>query len=200
MPYVTLDQVKRYLGQLHGEDVDDVLLEECIDRAQASIEEETNNVFEAVRMGRLYSVTPPFVFPGFETELHLDTLLIKAYRVENAGTVLGPSDYVLWPQNLDIAHSDWEGRWMVRRVDGNNWTYTGTNPYNQINIKGLWGATRHPSARCVHATCRLAAYFYKQKDAQVFDVTAMFEGGALAIPQGFPKGVWDFINANRKVL
>jgi len=50
------------------------------------------------------------------------------------------------------------------------------------------------------ACTALAAYFYRKKDAQTFDVTAVVESGALVIPQGIPATVTRVINRYRKSI
>ncbi len=58
-----------------------------------------------------------------------------------------------------------------------------------VSVLGTWGYSTTAPNDIVHACIRLAAYYYRQKDAQVFDVTAMPEQGQMVIPQGIPRDV-----------
>uniref|UniRef100_A0A6M3J628 Uncharacterized protein n=1 Tax=viral metagenome TaxID=1070528 RepID=A0A6M3J628_9ZZZZ len=55
-----------------------------------------------------------------------------------------------------------------------------------------------PMHQIVQAVKRLAGYLYKQKDSQVFDVTAFPEAGVMEIPQGLPRDVKLLIPMYRK--
>ncbi len=61
--------------------------------------------------------------------------------------------------------------------------------HKRYAITGLWGWSETPPPDIVHACVRLAAYFYRQKDAQVFDVTAFPDAGAITVPKGIPADV-----------
>ena len=67
-----------------------------------------------------------------------------------------------------------------------------------VSVTGTWGY----SATCpddVRRACLvLAAYYYRQKDSQVFDVTAIPEAGVITIPQGIPATVTRVIAKYRK--
>ena len=58
-----------------------------------------------------------------------------------------------------------------------------------VSVAGTWGYSATPPDDIIHACIRLAAYYYRQKDAQVFDTTAMPEQGVITVPQGIPRDV-----------
>ena len=59
----------------------------------------------------------------------------------------------------------------------------------EVSVLGAWGYSTSPPDDIVHACIRLAGYYYRQKDAQVFDVTAVPDAGIITIPQGIPADV-----------
>ena len=58
-----------------------------------------------------------------------------------------------------------------------------------VSVAGTWGYSTTAPYDIVQATIRLVAYYYAQKDAQVFDVTAVPEAGVITVPQGMPRDV-----------
>jgi hypothetical protein len=68
------------------------------------------------------------------------------------------------------------------------WTYT-TNAEFGIEVEGRWAYSTTPPADILQAMYRLVGYYYRQKDSQVFDVTAIPDAGVITIPQGIPADV-----------
>jgi hypothetical protein len=58
-----------------------------------------------------------------------------------------------------------------------------------IEVVGKFAYSTSAPNDIVHATERLVGYYYRQKDSQVFDVTAIPDAGVLMIPQGIPADV-----------
>jgi hypothetical protein len=46
----------------------------------------------------------------------------------------------------------------------------------------------------------LAGYYYRQKDAGVFDTTAIPDMGVIQVPQGIPRDVQLILNPYRKAV
>lgn len=183
MAYVTTAELREYLGA--KEATDDVLLGKLLTRAQKVIESKLDRVFEASSNTTRY-------FDAVEDvdgdTLYLDEDLCEIESITNGDGVAVTSDqYVTEPRN--------DTPWYAIKLKGSSsvvWTYT-DDPENAISISGKWAYSATPPAGIVHATLRLAAYYYKQRDAQVFDVTAMPETGEMIIPKGIPADVREIL-------
>jgi hypothetical protein len=84
--------------------------------------------------------------------------------------------------------------------------YSNTGVYWQwdvdewVSVTGTWGYSATAPADIVRATTVLAAYLYRQKDSQVFDVTAVPEAGVITIPSGIPATVMKIIGRYKRYL
>jgi hypothetical protein len=65
-------------------------------------------------------------------------------------------------------------------------------------VAGDWGYSTTAPADIVQATLRLAAFFYRQKDAQVFDTVASPELGVITVPKGIPVDIRLLLDPYRK--
>lgn len=190
MSYITLADLKSYLG-ISSED-DDVLLEALIASAQKAIDTYTNRTFEA-------SLDESRYF-DYEADvegriLYLDEDLCSITKViTNAIDEIPQDEYVTHPRNgtpyfaIEILSSS-----------GYNWSYV-DDPQVGIEVVGKWAWSETAPEDIAHATKRLAAYFYRQKDAGVFDTTAIPDAGVIQIPQGIPRDVRLIIDMYRRVF
>lgn len=184
MPYCTIDDVKNYLG-ISG-DGDNELLGFLISRAQKAIESKTDRIFEdpGADATRYFTV-------GVDTDglaLYFDQDIYKITTVksnaDNASpTTIASTDYITMPRNRKPYYGI-----KILTSSNEHWEYT-DDPENGIQIIGRWAYSESPPDDIVQACVRFAAYLYRQKDAQVFDVTAIPEAGVITIPQGIPADV-----------
>lgn len=184
MSYVFLAELKAYLG-ITGIG-DDALLEAAIAAAQATIDRYTDRTFEASEdVTRHYCV-------GRDTHgrtLFLDrdlcqiTSIVTDADASGGGTELTTADYITRPRNDPPYYEI-----VLRAGSDASWTYS-DDPEDGITVTGRWGWSVTPPADIVQACKRLAAYLYKQKDAQVFDVTAQVATGAVTIRHEMPGDV-----------
>jgi len=177
-----IQRVERYLSledpALH---TDHILIEECIDRAEAHLEEWCSRYFKARKETRVYDC------PDSDTLL-LDADLVKAIRVTNGdGTVLSPYDFRYLPANS-------VPKYAIVLVSSSSvaWTYNDT-PQQCIKVRGYWGYSLEPDPYTIQTALRLATFLYKQKDSQVFDTSSFLDGGVLVLPDGVPKYVQEFV-------
>lgn len=183
MAYTTAADVKTYLA-ITGVG-DDALITLLIARAQAAIDTLLGRTFEASSDStRKYS---PVTDVDRDT-LYLDGDLCQITTVKTnadnpAGATTIPSTaYITAPRYRTPYYA-------IRIVDTDySWEYYDI-PENGIEITGRWAWSVTAPADIVQACTRLAAYFYRQRDAQVFDVTAQPELGQMVIPQGIPADV-----------
>ena len=182
-----LEKVRRYLYLTAGLTADDLLLEECIDRATNMIEQKTHRVFQGFKDTRYYD------YPNGSDTLLLDYDLLKIIKLGNGdGTLIPAADRILRPTNM-------KPHYAIQLINDAYWTYS-TTPTACIAVRAWWGSSMVPSYACQQAIVRLTAYLYKQKDSQVFDTTAFLDGGVMVIPQGLPKAVAEFISDNTRIL
>lgn len=179
MAYTTLAEVKLYAGITTTND--DVLLEQCITRAQRAIDTYCKRTFEALSDTTRYFDAVADVNGRL---LYLDHDLTSVTSITNGdGTTVGASNYVLVPANY------WPAFAIQLKSSSNvTWTYNDT-PENAIAVVGRWAYALTAPADVVQACVRLAAWFYRQKDnsADIDQLTTV--GGAVLVPPGVPKDV-----------
>lgn len=202
MAYIPYERLKRYLGSQSNEAVDDDLLQEFLTFSEDYIDQETHRHFEAVAKTRRYHVGTPAssgdrlmsaetIDNPRELILDDDLLEITTLQDQQGARTFAATDYVLLPTNETPKYA------IV--LISESWQYVDT-PLEAVIVTGTWGWSVTAPDDIAMATRRLAAFLYRQKDSQVFDTTAMFEGGVLSIPQGVPRIVQLIINRYRKVL
>jgi len=183
MAYVTVKQLKAYLDISSASDDD--LLEDLIDRTQSIIEGYTHRVFQvASATARYFDAIEDVegVYLYLNDDLcTIDSVITDADGVETALTE--DTHYITDPRDKTPYH-----RLKMLSSHSYTWTYT-TDPEMGIKVTGKWGYSASPSNKMIQMTLRMAAYFYRQKDAQVFDTVAMPEAGVIMIPQGMPADV-----------
>ena len=183
MAYSNVSNLRNYLGV--SATTDDKLLDILIDRAQGTIDAYCGRKFEStVDATHMFTV-------GRDTDgrlLYLDDDLAQITSVVTNADAVTPvtivaADYVTHPRNVTPYHAI-----ELLSSCSSSWTYQ-TDPQNGIEITGRWAWAVTAPAEIVHACTRLAAYFYRQKDAGVFDTTAIPDAGIIQIPQGIPRDV-----------
>ena len=183
--YTTTTLLKSYLGFTTSETADDSLLVTLINAAQASIDSYCKRSFEGTTATRYYDWTALDSVGRLRLDddlLSTSTGAIVITNGDTGATVITSTQYRFEPYNT-------VSKRLVRLLSGSTgsgWQF-GTD--GRISVAGSWGFTTAAPNDIVHATNRLAAYFYRQKDAQVFDVTAMPGMGEMIIPKGMPADV-----------
>ena len=203
MVYIPVERLKRYLGSQADEPVDDDLLVEFIELfAPSYIDQECHRNFEAVAATRRFNAGTPTAWgDGLLSNLSIDNprelildedlVTVTTLQDQNGARTFAASDYVLRPTNMTPKHA------IILINDSWQWANT---PLEAIRVTGTWGWSATAPQDIRMATRRLAAFLYRQKDAQVFDVTAVFEGGVLTIPQGVPRNVQNVIDRYRRTI
>jgi len=193
MAYTTAALLKTYLG-VSGSG-DDTLLTALIARAQSAIDHYTGRTFEASG-----DTTRKFTV-GVDTDgnmLYFDedcaAITTVTTNADNGsgGTTIAAAYYVTYPRNRTPYYA-------IEILNTYSWEYT-TDAENGITVAGKWAFSTSAPDDIVHATIRLAAYFYRQKDAGVFDTTAIPDAGIIQIPQGIPRDVQLILNPYRKLV
>jgi hypothetical protein len=193
MAYTTAALLKTYLGVTSA--TDDTLLTALIARAQSAIDHYTGRTFEAsADSTRKFTV-------GVDTDgrmLYFDedcaaiTTVTTNADDGSGGTTIANTYYVTHPRN----RTPYYAIEILSSADY-SWEYT-NDPTAGITVTGKWAFSTAAPDDIVHATLRLAGYYYRQKDAGVFDTTAIPDVGIIQIPQGIPKDVQMILNPYRK--
>jgi uncharacterized phiE125 gp8 family phage protein len=185
MSYCSVADVKNYLGISKPDD--DALLADLIAEAQKAIDNYTGRTFEASSDTTRYfdvDVDVDGAILYFDGDLCAVTTCTTNADASGGGTSLTKdTHYIAQPRNI----TPWYGFKMLSSSDY-DWDYTDDAEMG-IEIVGRWAYSSSAPDDIKHACKRLAAYYYRQKDAQVFDTTAMPEAGILVIPQGIPADV-----------
>jgi len=159
-------------------------LQEAIEAAQAYIENQTNRVFEAATATRYYDRSALDRWDSRLLNLYGDDLLTVTTLTngDSSGTTISSSNYWLVPRNEGPPYHG-----ILLKTDVSDYWQWDTDCW--VSVAGTWGYSATPPDDIRRATAILAAYFYRQKDAQMFETTAIVESGAIAIPQGIPATV-----------
>jgi hypothetical protein len=190
--YATSAELKTYLG-ITGSGDDD-LLTNLLARSQKAIEVYCGRVFDCD------ADTTHYFAVGEDTDgnnlwFDGDLCQITTVTTDADGTPISLTanvDYVTQPRNSTPYYG-----LKLLESSANYWDYT-SDPEMGISITGRWAYSITPPQDIIHANIRLAAYYYRQKDAQVFDVTAIPDAGILTVPQGMPKDVKQILDSYRK--
>lgn len=185
MAYATVAELKIYLD-IAGSG-DDTLLSDLLDAATAQIDRQTNRTFTAASSTRYYDLD---AVEG--QDLLLDEDLISITTLTNGdGTSLAATTYWLIPRNTGPPYH------MIRLKSDYSWSFDSDG---EVSVLGSWGYAASVPGDIAQACKRLAAYYYRQKDAQVFDVTAIPEMGMIQVPSGIPADVRVLLGPYKKYL
>jgi len=182
MTYLVLEDLRGYLDiDLTS---DNPLLQEAIEDAQSYIDSQTNRHFEAETDTRYYDKSARDPHDSHLLNLYGDDLLTVTTLTngDSSATAISSSSYWLVPRNEGPPYHG-----ILLKTDGSDYWTWDTDYW--VSVAGTWGYSTTPPDDIRRAACILAAFFYRQKDAQMFDTTAIVESGAMVIPQGIPATV-----------
>jgi len=183
MAYATVEAIKSYLDISSAEH--DAVLETLLDAATAFIERYTGKRFRAV--------SDTHYFGPEAVDLATSTLILDDWAVAITQVINGNGEEI--PEAGWVPVPRRPPHFGVRTWYPYRWDLSG-----HIAVTAKWGWSETPPDDIVHATVRLAAYFYRQRDAQIFDVTAFPDAGAITIPKGVPADVREILNNYRSLV
>ena len=184
MAYCTVANVKEYLD-IEGA-ADDALINDLIDRTLKAIDSHTRRTFEDPGADATREFTVGTDTDGLVLLFDEDIYSITTVKTDADGSsprTIIPSDYVTKPRNRTPYYGI-----KILSSSSEYWDYT-DDPEMGIEITGRWAYSSEAPDDIVQACARWAAYMYRQRDAQVFDVTAIPSAGVIEIPKGIPKDV-----------
>jgi hypothetical protein len=184
MAYISVAELKTYLDISSA--TDDALLAALVNSAEAAIDAHTHRTFEADTETR-YFERHDLDDSGFILELDRDLLTVTTLtNGDSASTVIPATEY--WLVDAMGRRGSGPPYHGIRLKINSTYSWEFDTDY-WVSVLGTWGYCADPPNDIKHATKRLAAYYYAQKDAQVFDVTAVAEAGIIQVPQGIPRDV-----------
>ena len=194
MAYTTESAVRTYLGITTTGDA--TLLALLIARAQAAIDTYTQRTFEHSSVAATHYFTVGEDTYGRVLVLDADLCSITNVITDADGTptTITSTEYFTYPRNI-TPYSE------IRLLGSTtkSWTYT-DDPESGVYITGKWSYSSSAPDDIVHACTRLSAYYFRQKDAQVFDVTAIPDAGVITMPQGIPADVKLLLDPYRRIV
>lgn len=192
MAYVTLADIKQYLN-ITGTSDDD-LLRDLINNAEVWINGETNRTFEAATATRYYGSEIADYHDSSIVHIKEDLLSITTLLNGDASaTEIVAASYWLLDRNDGPPYHGIK----LTDTSGVSWQW---DTDGWISITGAWGYATHCPEDIRQAALRLASFYYRQKDSQVFDTTAMPEQGVIVAPAGVPKDVMLIIKRYKRYL
>lgn len=187
MAYVSAANLKVYLGITEA--TDDTLLGTLLGAAQAMIDTYCGQTFEANAdtTRRFYANSVDYGGHVDGRDLVLDAPLCAITSVTNGdGVVVSASDYITEPRNATPYYA-------LRLKNSSNllWTYDDDVETDTIAVVGEWAYSTSAPADVVHATTRLAAYLYRQKENQSGDLDRAVNlgGGVTLMPATLPSDI-----------
>jgi hypothetical protein len=184
MGYCTVADVKDYLD-IEGAD-DDALLNDLIERAQKAVDSHTRRTFEDPGADVTREFTVGEDTEGrellFDDDIYTITTVVTDAD-DGSGTTIPSTAYVTMPRNRTPYYG-------IKLLTSQTyyWEYA-DDPEMGIEITGRWAYSSEAPNDIVQACARWAAYMYRQRDAQVFDTTAIPSAGIIQIPKGMPADV-----------
>jgi hypothetical protein len=193
MTYCNTADVRAYLDIDQADD--DQLLEDLIEEAQKAIETYCNRIFEASADSTRYLDAIDDVD---DLILYFDYDIASITTVKNnadngsGGVTITSSQYITMPRNTTPYYA-------IKLLSSTDlyWDYTDDSEAG-IEITGKWAYSESAPDDIKRACIRWASYLYRQKDAQVYDVTAIPDAGVITIPAGIPADVKRLLNPYRR--
>jgi hypothetical protein len=184
MTYCTVANVKEYLDVQAADDDD--LIGDLINRAQKAIDSHTRRTFEDPGADDTREYTVGVDTDGLYLYFDEDIYSLTTVKTDADGSsprTITSSEYVTIPRNTTPYYG-------IKILSSSNeyWDYT-DDPENGIEITGRWAYSSSAPNDIAQACARWAAYMYRQRDSQVFDVTAIPDAGVIQIPKGIPADV-----------
>jgi hypothetical protein len=184
MAYISLAELKTYMGIPTSDTTADTKLQTFIDAAQKFIENYTGKVFEASATSTRYFHAIEDV-DGFVLFLDRDLANITSLVVVNGdGETIPGSAFVTEPRNTFPAR-----RIRLKQTQGYVWDFD-DDPENAISVTGYFATSASADANIKQATRRLASYLYHQKDnAGDLDRPMQMMDGVVYFPATLPKDI-----------
>ena len=187
MAYIDVKSVRQYLD-IEGAG-DDPLIGDLIDAAQKTIDKYCRRSFEATADSTHYfDYSDEYIDPDDPSMLWLNHDLCAITTVTNGDSVVVASgERTTIPRNGTPYYG-------IRLLSDSGVTWTYSDEWmGAISIIGRWAYSESAPDDIVQACRRLASFYYRQRDQQMMDVTAI-EAGVVLAPVGIPADVRRILN------
>lgn len=192
MSLITRAEFKTYLGITTTDDDD--LIDGLLLSAQKFIEQETHKIFDAS------TITTRYFTWGDDTNddsliLYLDHDLAEVSTITNGdGTTVSSSAYNLWPLNR-VPYRE------IRLLpsSGIAWTFD-TDPDAAISVAGYWGWSKTADDQIKQLAKRVTGFFYRQKDAQAYDLAGFSELGTIRVKHQMPLDILQMLTYYQELV
>lgn len=191
MAYTTAALVKTYLGISSA--TDDTLLATLAAAAQSAIDQYTRRLFECSSASAKNHDAVGDTDKARQTLYLRDDLCSITSIVNGDGVTVTAAQYVTLPDVTPYYAIKLKSSASVA------WTYT-TDEEAAIAITGKWAYSATAPADVAQAATRLAAWMYRQKDAQVFEGTAFSELGVMRVRMDIPSDVKAFLDPYKRLV
>jgi len=196
MAYITLAEMKSYLGIETSNTADDTLIQQNIDSAKKLIELRTDKIFDASSDTTRYFNAMDDIDYSTRILYLRDWLAAVPTTLTNGDGIVIPSNQFVMGLNRN------KGPYSIIQLKMNAdsfWTFDNT-PEDAISILGKWGYSTTAPDDIKQLNFRIAAFFYRQKDAQVFDQTVTSELGSIRIKPQLPKDIEDMLMTYQRLI
>lgn len=188
MAYITLDELKAYMRV--SSDGDDALMNASILAAQDRIDDICHRTFEAADDSVRYF---DLVRDVRRRTIYFDTDLCQITSVENEGTTIAATQYFLEPRNVKPWYA------LTLRYNASKvWSYGTGGPEDAVKITGRWAYSITAPESVKYACKRLAAFYYREGDSQLFQTVGPEDQGQTQLPDREPKDVWYILKPFRR--
>lgn len=116
-----------------------------------------------------------------------------AHTIICGGTPIAKKDFWLVPRNTAPPYHGIQ-------LKSNTGVYWDWDTDFWVSVTGTWGYSTTVPGDIKTACLHLAAFYYRSKDVQVWDVTAIPEAGVITIPQGIPATVDRILGRYRRLI
>lgn len=190
MAYTTAALCRTYLGIAASETGDDTLIGTLITKATGIIDNYCGRTFEAAaNTDRKFTIGVDTYGPY----LYFDKDLATINSITN-----GDSTTVTSAQYITLGPDAPYYGVKLLGSSGITWTFT-TDPERAITVSGKWAWSASAPNDIVHATERLVAFLYRQKDTSQ-DVGAVVTDTGLTIyPSDLPKDIQAILTPYRRI-
>jgi hypothetical protein len=185
MAYASIAEVKAYLGITVS--TDDTLIEALIDRAKGIIESYTGRVFESETATKYFDTDN---IEGRWLYLWGYDLLTVTTLTNGDGVEIASANYRLEPRNETP-------KWAIRLDEDYTWEFDDSD--DEISVAGTWGYATTAPYDIEHATVRLTAFLYRQKDTSAdIDRPFVTGDGVTIMPSNLPADVKSILDKYKR--
>ena len=191
MAYITLAEIKAYVGIPTATTTDDVILTSFIASAQAAIDAYCHRTFEAAADAER---TFDAIDDTDGATLYVDEICSITSITNGDGVVVAADEYVTEPRRVTPYYAI-----KLLASSSKSWTYD-TDHEDAITVDGKWAFSTAAGNDIKQACLRLTAWMYRQRDTNAEVDRPIFTEAGVILPSAIPSDVKALLNPYRKLL